>query len=185
MSVLQTYQLWIGLGFALFLVIFLMVAFFAKERLTVDQRQILRFLCSLCAAFSGALITGDALFSMDSTIEASTKIAISGTAGFALFFAVWFTFQTVVPPADAFSFSVPEGWTFQRTVETLVRTDNSVANFIGFSPNELGALLRAGRVERETVAEALRALRLLAMPNAVRDYDVEFQSPTYLLRVRT
>lgn len=84
----EPYQLRIGLGFAAALVISLFVAFFTKERLSDGQRQILRFLCALCAGFSSALITGDALFKLDTGWGETSKLAVSETAGAALFFTV-------------------------------------------------------------------------------------------------
>ena len=87
---LLSHQLWIGFGFVVLLVAFLIFAFFVKENLTPDQRNILRFLTSLCAAFAGALITGDALFRLEGAVGKGTNVVISGVAGIALFFVVWF-----------------------------------------------------------------------------------------------
>lgn len=171
-----------GLGFVIALL--LLAIFFPKP--TPFQYNVFRIILSLAAAGVAATIPGF----IDLNLSAGTQLAIRAGGALAVFVMVYFfnPAQLAVqsgPAPDAFSFSVPEGWTFQQTVEALVKTDNSVANFIGFNPDELGAPLRAGRVERETVAEALRALRSLAMSNAVRDYDVEFESPAYSLRIRT
>jgi hypothetical protein len=93
LSPLQQYQLWIGLGLLLLLLTFIIVAFF-KPVLTADQRSILRFLSALCGGFAGAFITGDALFKMTGKTSTS-EYAISGAAGFALFFVTWMFFSKV------------------------------------------------------------------------------------------
>ena len=186
MTVLQTYQLWIGLGFAVLLTLFLMVAFIQGRRLNDDQRQILRFLCALCAGFAGALITGDALFKMDAQTGQNTKIAVSGTAGCALFFAVWFTFRKVVPPPDAFHFSIPAGWNFKQTVNALARQDGALVEFIGFTDEELVTPLEQRELHTTAAIDALKDIRLLTTnPNAVRVYEVERQNHAYRLRIRT
>jgi hypothetical protein len=93
---LLAYQLRIGVGCALLLITFLVVAVFKKHRLTHKQVAILRFLCSICTGLSGALFAGGAVFKMDYAVGAATNIALSGTAGCALFFVGWFTFPKVV-----------------------------------------------------------------------------------------
>jgi hypothetical protein len=185
MSSLQTYQLWIGFGFALLLVIFFIVAFFKARELTDDQRSILKFLSALCAAFAGALITGDALFKMEGTIGQTQKFAITGAAGFALFFTVWFFFPKVARFPEGFNFSVPEGWTFQQAVDAFARQDNAVVNYTGFTPEELSAPLKAWQLPSKNIRKAISQLRsLTASPNQIRNYDVDHQDSTYLLRIR-
>jgi len=188
MSGFQAYQLWIGFGFALLLVIFLIVAFFKKGELTHAQWAILRFLSSLCAAFAGALITGDALFKLDGTMGPNTKYAISGTAGFALFFVVWFFFPK--PPSkpqfkDGFHFSVPNGWTFRQVVEAIVQLDSAVAEYDGFKPEELNTALGARELHADTVKDAIGALRSIAPQDAIRKYSVDYSRPTYRLTIAT
>ena len=183
MTILQTYQLWIGFGFVALLVIFLIVAFFGKDKIGSAQVQILRFLCSLCAGFAGALITGEALFKMNLTTGSNGTIAIQGAAGAALFFAVWFTFKLVVPPPDAYNVSIPDGWKFNDTVKTLVKRDGAVADFIGFTQEELEAPLRGQELHTKTLIDSLRALRLLSTATPIREYQIEFQAPTYRLRI--
>src|SRR5438034_10702843 len=92
MTVLQSRQFLAGLVFVAILVLFLMVAFFKAGTLSDGQQKILRFFCSLCAGFAGALITGEALFRLTTDIGRAGNLAVSGTAGAALFFAVWFTY---------------------------------------------------------------------------------------------
>jgi hypothetical protein len=184
MGPLAPYQLWIGFGFAAFVVLFLVVAFFTKKVLSDDQRKIMQFLCALCAGCSGWFITGSAFFEMSGQVSDKVKFTVSGTAGVALFFAVLFLFKwAATKPPDAFHFSVPGGWTFQKTVDTLVQHDNAVAEFLGFTPDELRTPLHARELQTKTVIAALRALRHAADRGAVREYDVEFVAPIYRLRV--
>jgi hypothetical protein len=183
-STQMSIQLWVGFGFLSLLVLFLIVAFFTKENLSDDQRTILKLLCALCAAFAGGFISGDALFKMD----LATKVFIASSAGFAAFCIVWFFFPkppSVPPrPPDAIRFSIPKGWTFKQTVEALVERENAVAKFVNFTPAELQTLLRERELEFTSVREALGAMRLLASNGEIREYDVNFQPPTFLLQVR-
>ena len=72
--------------------VFLMLTFFIKDSSSATQYNTLRFLTSLCSGFAGAFFTGEALFRLDQTLPAGGKIAVSGTAGCALFFVLWFTY---------------------------------------------------------------------------------------------
>lgn len=182
-SSLQDVQLWVGFGFVLLLIVFLMTAFFTKETLSDGQRQILKFLCSLCAGFAGALITGTALFSLNSQFGGGTTLAISGSAGCALFFAVWFTFDNVARPPDAFHFRIPQNWNFQQVADAIARQDGSVAEFNGFQPTELAAPIDSREMHARTVHAALLSLRSLAGGAQVREYRVEHSAPTYKLTV--
>src|SRR5580765_2307361 len=107
MNILQQYQLWVGFGLAVLLVIFLMVVFFKAPNMTSGQHAILRFFAALCAASAGALIAGEALFRMQGA-TGGVKYLVSGTAGFALFFVVWFFFPKPTTPeaADRFRASL-------------------------------------------------------------------------------
>ena len=183
-----TTQGWIGLGFVALLVIFFMVAFFMKN-LTPSQEQILRFLAALCAGFAGALLAGEALFSMNTQLQQGSSLAVRGTAGFALFFAVWYGFRQVahgLPSGpEALSFSVPPGWTFRGAVDALATNDNAVAKFVDFPETALNTVLRAREIHTGNVTEAILALRELAEPGALPLYDVIFNVPTYQLRAKT
>lgn len=174
-------QLWIGFGFLALLVIFLIIAYFASKREDSGSQNILRFLCALCAGFAGGFITGGAVFEAKGT-WGGLDLAVSGTVGFALFLTVWFTFQLVLPPG--FSMSVPEGWTFERTVRAIAQQDRSVADFVGFTAEELSAALRAAQIESKSPKEALAVVRTLGTPGTIRVYDVEHVPPAYTLRIR-
>ncbi len=181
-SPLDAYRLWVGVGFALLLVTFLIVAFFRSPRMTDGQREILRVLSSLCAGFSGFLIAGEALFRMDARLGSGGTLAVSGTAGFALFFAVWYGFSRTFKAPDAFSISIPDGWTFEQTARAIATNDKAVAEFEGFTPAQLAQPLASQTVRTDTPEDAMRALRLLAKSGAIPEYQVTLQRPRYILR---
>lgn len=183
MTALQQYQLWIGFFFALLLVVFFIVAFFKAKTLTADQRSILKFLAALCAGFAGALITGDALFRLQGNLGASTNVAVSGTAGAALFFTVWFFFPKVSGFPDAFHFSVPQGWTFRHTVLVLAQQEGAVPDYDGLTQDELDTVLTAGHLRTTDVTSAIRNLRSFAT-KPIRAYDVIFEDAQYKLRLK-
>jgi cation transport ATPase len=108
----QFSQFWVGCGFAIFLVIFAIVVFFRRGKLEAHQCALLRFLLALCAGFAGGLISGEALFKLVENRGVNSQLAVSGTAGFALFFTVWFTFPKLADrPAGDYAFTLPDGWT--------------------------------------------------------------------------
>jgi hypothetical protein len=186
MSTLQQYQLWIGLGFAAFLILFLVVAFFAAPNMTPGQHSILRFFAALCAGFAGALIAGEALFRMEGD-TGGVKYLVSGTAGFALFFAVWFFFPKHSPPTppDRFRASIPKGWTFQQAAKVFAQRERALADFDGLTASELAAELSPTEIDTKTAGEAIGRLRLITVtPNAVREYDIKYEDSIYRLVVR-
>lgn len=183
MSLLQQYQLWIGFAFATLLIGFLIFAFFKAKTLTPDQRSILKFLSALCAGFAGALITGDALFKMEGS-TATAKYAISGTAGAALFFVVWFFFPRVTVLPEGFNASIPQGWTFKDAVDAFAQQDGAVPNYNGFTDLELGATLKAWQLKAKNISDAILLLRSITTQlNAIRKYEVKFESSVYYLNV--
>jgi hypothetical protein len=190
MNILQQYQLLIGIFFAFLLVIFFMVAFFAAPNMTSGQHAILRFLAALCAGFAGALIAGEALFRMEGDTGA-TKYLVSGTAGFALFFVVWFFFPKYTAPAtpvapDSFSVSIPKGWTFQHAAKVFAQKDKAIVDFGGLTANELTAKLSPTEIEAKTVSDAINRLRLITVtPNAIRQYNIKHKDSVYHLTVRS
>ena len=150
--------LWIGFGFVVLLIGFLMMVFFVDLK-KPHQWEILRFLTALCAGFAGGLLTGTALFSMSGKLGAG-EFSISGAAGMALFFTVFFFFGKFSDrPPDALNFSVPDGWTFGAAVEGLVKAKTPVIDFKGFTSAELSIPLQGKTVEGDSLATAIAALR--------------------------
>jgi hypothetical protein len=188
LSNLQENQLWIGVAFTLILVGFLIYAFNKAQNLSAGQHTILKFLASLCAAFAGAAIAGSALFNLH-RVEGGTDLAISGTAGFALFFVVWIFFPK--PPEtpsypDGFNFSVPTGWTFQETVDAIVGRDRAFVKYTGFRPEELKAKLKRWEISCPSALDAVKQVGTLAAagPDTIRDYIVTLENSTYIITIK-
>lgn len=171
-----------GLGFTGVLVIFLIIAFFRGGNLAHAQLQILRFLMSLCAGFSGGLLTGDALFRLSTSFGHAGNLVVSGAAGCALFFTVWFTFKVALIPKDGICFSIPEGWTFKAAVGALAKGEKVFVEFVGFEPHELSAPLEPHEVRAWTIEEALKDLRMLANDPIIKPYVVQRDGQTIGLR---
>ena len=181
---------WIGLAFVGLLVIFFMVVFFIRD-LTPTQQQVFRFLSALCAGFAGGLLVGQATFAMNITKGQGSTLAVGGTTGFALFFAVWYGFRQVVPapppppppPPNSFNFTVPNGWTFKDAVDSIAKSDNAIAKLGGFLDPELNSRLRGQELHTKDAREALLVLRDLAATGSIRQYTVTFVPPAYQLAV--
>ncbi len=172
-----------GSVFVVLLLVFLVAAFFLRDRLTENWQQILRFICAICAGVCGGVITREALFSWDTGISINSILFISWSAGFALFCTVCFTFA-IVPP-DAFHFSLPSGWTFKDAADAIAAQDQMLVEFIGFTSTELQASLKPKELRVKDTRAALGSLRLLAASSRVRAYEVEHAPPVYRLTVRT
>lgn len=176
----MTATLWIAFGFLALLVVFLIVTVFIRDRFSPTQVNILRFLTALCAGFAGGFFTGDALFKVDTTLANGTKLAISGTAGFALFLTVWFTYKPVFGLTPGFNFKVLKDWTFEQTVLAMMEADNGLSKFIGFTKQELSLPLAERELNEDSALEALKKLRYLnsELPN----YSVLLDSNVYQIK---
>lgn len=174
-------RLWIGTGFAAVLVLFLMIAYFNSSKLEQGQWAILRFLCALCAGAAGGFLTGEAVFKLTGKLEAG-EVAISGTAGVALFFAVWFTFGNLIQkPPEAVTFQVGANWTFEQTAKGLGAQDKAAVQLVGFTPEEMTAQIRQQELKAKTIKVALETLGQLA-ERPVRSYSVSLVESTYTLK---
>ncbi len=174
-------QFWVGFGFALALFGFAMVAFFRRGKLEAHQWVVLRFLLSLCAGFAGGLLAGEALFKLVENWAAGGQLAVSGTAGFALFLTVWFTFPSLAGerPEDDYAFSLPTGWTFQDAAKAIALQDGASADLSLFSAAELATPLSQAELKTKTVIKALQCLHSLAPVGSIRRYTVSFSPPNY------
>jgi hypothetical protein len=155
--------LWIGLSFLIVLVIFLIITFFIKDSLTSAQYNTLRFLTTLCAGFAGGFLTGDALFRLDTEMTDGVKIGVSGTAGCALFFTIWFTYpkHAVAIPKNAFNLSIPDGWTFEMAINRIVKAAQGVYEVKGFSKEQLVLVLNSAELKTPSAVDAIKRLRYL------------------------
>jgi hypothetical protein len=179
----MTTQLWIGFGFLTALVIFLIVSFFLAPRLTNDQRGTLKFLTALCAGVAGGFLSGASVFQGEWTTPTS-KIALSGTAGFALFFVVWFFYPKVFKLDDAVALQIPPNCSFRQAVDLTAQSASAAADYRGFQPAELGAPMVAEHVSAKTLEELIGVLRLkTSSPGAIRDYKVARNGAVYRLTV--
>lgn len=173
----MTTQLWIAFGFLALLVIFLIITVIIRDKLSSNQVNTLRFLTSLCAGVAGSFFAGDALFQLDAALANGVKLAISGTAGFALFLTVWFTYKPVFNLTPGFNFKVLNGWTFQQTVMAIMEANESLSEFIGFGKDDLSLKLTERELNADSALEALKKLRFLnsSLPN----YSVTLNNNLY------
>jgi len=144
----------------------------------------MKFLTALCAGVAGGFLSGASVFEGTWTTPTS-KIALSGTAGFALFFVVWFFYPRVFSVPDAIAMSIPAGWSFRVAADAVVNSASAVADYQGFTQAELDSPVKGKRIETKTVSEALRILRLLPeTPGTIRDYDITQNGSVYVLKVK-
>jgi hypothetical protein len=179
----MTSQLWIALGFVAALVLFLMITYFRRDTSTRNQHKTLRFLTSLCAGFAGGFFTGDALFHYEQQLSSGAKLGISGTAGFALFFVVWFTFGDweVPPPPNRFRLSIPDGLTFEQAARVIVESAHGNPDFQGFKDGQLSVKMRASEIDAIDAQGALTKLRYLAH-DGFPDYRVDVDDGVFHIR---
>jgi drug/metabolite transporter (DMT)-like permease len=181
----MTPTLWIAFGFTGALIIFLMISFFIKDTSSDTQYNTLRFLTSLCAGFAGGFFTGEALFRLEQNWPGGPKFAISGTAGCALFFALWFIYpkkEKIVEPKDQVILSIPKGWTFEQAVRTIAKIAQAVVNFEGFSKSQLATKLPETEVNAPTIRDAFTQLKYQAP--SLPPYTVQHRGGVYHI-VRT
>lgn len=187
MTGFQIAQLAIGTCFAAVLVLFLVVAYFKKVDLTHAQWLILRVLSALCAASAAVFLTGSAFFESTQSLADGGKVAISGTAGFALFLVIWFSTRPpqlpVGPPS--FSFSLPTGWSFEHAANAIASADKRIVDFGTLTLNERSALLRPTDLQLASPRQALEVLQSLAVQKPIRKYDVADEAPYYRILVRS
>jgi hypothetical protein len=167
----MTVTLWVAFGFLAALVVFLIVSYFVTPNASPPQLATLRFLTALCAGMSGGFVAGSSVFEGVWT-GPNSKIALSGTAGFALFFVVWFTYARAfhIPLPEGFTIAIPEGWDFEQAATTIAANEDAAVEFIGFRKGELTAALQPGTIRATSTANALEMLRLKAAPSAIRKY---------------
>jgi hypothetical protein len=177
--------LWVGCVFGGLLIIFFIAAFFYRG-LDRGQWQILRTLGALCAGFCGGLFTGTALFHLNGEYN-GLNLGISGAAGFAGFFTVWFTWpnyeQVVVQPDIATS--IPAGFTFEQAVRHLADAKAVTVAFEGFDEEAKGAQIRPSSLVM-SLPKALERLRLVAIhPDAIPEYKVVIEDSRFYKLVAT
>jgi hypothetical protein len=181
-----TTQLWISFGFFAVLVIFLIVAFWLAPKLTEDQRKMMRFFTALCAGMSGGFLSGAAIVEA-AWITPTGKIALSGTAGFGLFFFVMLFYNKVkvFSPDDTVEFNIPSGSDFRQAADSVASFDGTTIDYQTLSPAELASPMAAGHISCKTFDELLAKLRLKTVNvGAIREYTVAKAGNSYRLTVK-
>ena len=178
----MTPLLWVSFGFAAALFLFLVIAFFAAKDLTISQWQILRVISAFCSGISGGLFSGEALFKLDGQISTGFNMGVSGSAGFALFFTIWFTFGRIASKPKGISLSIPSGWTFEQTASELARSEGKTIEFLGFDSAEKLARLNERVLVADSGVQILGALGSCSTTD-IRPYDVRLDGVTYQLRI--
>lgn len=182
----MTPQLWIGFGFLVALVAFLIISYFVELKQSSTRRAILQFLTSLAAGFAGGFLSGSSIFDASWTSPTS-RIALSGTAGFAIFFAVWFSYQKMFPPPgitapNGLTLDIPEGWSFKDVVNILAGKDKCAVDYQGFTPAELNARLKSQTLDGESYTELMQAARFLSTTETIRPFTAEKVANIYVLK---
>ncbi|MDB5137949.1 MAG: hypothetical protein JWP37_4552 [Mucilaginibacter sp.] len=161
---------WIGLGCLAFLLITLCVTLFSSKNISSSQHNTLKFFTALSAAFSGGFLTGEALFSFDKTMGNGVHLVISGTAGCALFFTIWFTYAKYKDPNPPpppkpnpeINFEIPPGWSFEHIVEKILLPSGGTYEISGFTPDEKKSILKAQLLKTPSAKAAIERLKFLS-----------------------
>lgn len=159
----MTTILWIGLGFLIVLVIFLMVVFLTKDDIKKQHYTILKFLIALSAGFACGFLTGTALVEVFAKLTNGVTMTISGTAGIGLFLVIWFYFPDyeLPKPDDSFSFSIGDNWTFKKAIEGIADAVNGLHELKGFTDPELSLMLKSRNLTSKNAKEAMEKLKYL------------------------
>jgi hypothetical protein len=174
----------IGMGV---LIVFAVAAYFRALLLpTKNDRSlypILRVLLSLLAGFAAWFISGIALLSVNTTIR-QNQMAISGSMGFALFFAVFYAMRQPVPQKTQSSVTVDvaPGFTFADTARKIAGPNKNV-RWKGFTDEQLRAPLLPGKLGPLPTIHALCHLGRLVESHDFPTYDVRYEAPIYVLQV--
>ena len=144
--------------------------------------RLIRFLAALCAGFAGGFLSGQALFNMEATLSTGFKFTISGAAGTALFFTIWFFWKNVDANLKdgVNSIFIPAGLAFQAAVSNIAKTRQTFAQFKGFTPAQLNLPLTEGQIKGNSPQDSMAKLRFLndQLPN----YTVKEEGSIYILQ---
>lgn len=181
-------QFWIGVVFAAAFVAFLMYSINKGKDLNYGQRLMLRVLSALCAGIGAWLISGEAFFDLARDVPGG-KLTVSGTAGFAIFFVIWFTFPRgpkFEPLPDRFKMTVPAGWTFQQVADSCAQQDGAVIDYDGLTAKEINAPLKSWNLDTASVLEAIEQLGSITQDNgAIRRYTAKKENSRYQLELNS
>lgn len=86
---------------------------------------------------------------------------------------------------DSFSFGLPEKCTFRQAITAIAEIDDSVAEFIGFTEDELNTYLNEQNITTSTPEKAIILIRKLAKGiTPIREYKVSRNEGIYKIKVR-
>ena len=184
----MTPQLWIGFGFAAACLIILAITIFKQDLVNQSNYPQVKFVCALCGAMAGGFITGDALFKGNFKLASGGDIALTGAAGFALFFVIWFFYPSPPErPVDQIGveFDIPANATFRQALDSAAQLGGGVAlDYQQLKPVELAANMADGHLSSKTLIELFTNLRLRTQkPGAVREYRVTKSGNVYRFKV--
>jgi hypothetical protein len=181
-------QLWIGFGFLTLLVIFFivicLVAILGKRTIPPELGPILRVLMGLCAGFSGWFIAGGITVDYHWTSQTGT-LGVSAVSGFGLAVVVFVLSKYTPGLKGGVSFTIVDGWTFQETVETVLKAAKGLADYDGFKSSELSAPMKGQEISASSMSEGIGLLRLAtSKTNAIRSYDVVRKDSVFHLKIK-
>ena len=83
-----------------------------------------------------------------------------------------------------FRFSLPDNWTFRKTIEAIAKTERKLVVFEGFNDLELNAKLLKYELEYPSPIKALADLGCLAKECPIRGYDVSIEGNKLYFKIR-
>lgn len=152
----------IGIIFTALLIGVLVWVLSTGRKFAPVQQTIIIFFEALCAGFASAGFIGDARLQANGKLEGFDVVLTAG-GGFAVFIIVGYGMSKLLTSlgkrqGTGISFRWPSESKFQVIVEALVQNRGLVAQFTGFSNEQLTAKLAAGKIEADTLEDALKGL---------------------------
>lgn len=174
-------QIWIGVGFAGAVVLFLMIAYFVPPK-SPNTSQILRALVAIMAGAAGAFLTGGITLQIDGEISSGLKLGLTAAGGIALFVFVWITWDRVAN-TTAFHVTFPIATKFAAAAGLIGQAAQMQVQLSGFNPAETSATVVGTDLKARDPVSALRQLRDHFPPNSIRPYAVDAIAGGYQLKV--
>ena len=167
--------LWIGLGFLIVLVGFLIYSVYKPPPRGSQGRKTMRFLTALCAGFSAGFLTGAALFNATFT-HGLWKLSLSGSAGIALFFLIWLTYEKFSGEGldidDNLTIDMTPKWTFRAIADRVTGKMKAGVDYGTLTDAELNARMKKQTLTSDSVEHLLEALRNTTESEKIRPYKV-------------
>ena len=179
--------LWIGLFFTAGLVAVQIYTLYRPPVRGSQGRKTMRVLSSLCCGFAGGFLTGAAIFNATFT-HALGKVGISGSAGIALFFAVFFFYGDDPPPGEidgpnGVTLTIAPGCKFRDVADIVAAQTQAGMDYRALNADELGAAMRAQPVNATSWEQLLESLRNVTVTQVIRPYTVKKQNGSYVFKL--